>query len=315
MFWLSSSAMAAPAPESPPAVFEFHSDFWVNLHHFLYQEGSGGMKRPSSPGAAPAAEEKLAPEEQGAWSGAVAHYQQKVVSRNILFDPGMKDIKVALATVGSEPTLEKSKGLDPELKKALEAAAPVYRSHWWTAHDRANRAWIEAVSRRLRELGPELPRELAVTYGAQWPSTPIRVDLVVFAGRVGAYTTVEPTHIAIAGGSPKIQGDVAVEVLLHEASHGLVRGIEEAITTEFKARGKQEPRDLWHAVLFYTTGEIVKRVLAKRGVADYTPYALRFGLYAQAWPTYLPALESGWQPYLDHKITLKEAIGKMADKL
>jgi len=38
-------------------------------------------------------------------------------------------------------------GLPPKLAQVLEAAAPVYRTHFWPDHDRANRRWIMRVAR------------------------------------------------------------------------------------------------------------------------------------------------------------------------
>lgn len=62
-------------------------------------------------------------------------------------------------------------------------------------------------------------------------------------------------------------------------------------------------RDLWHAILFYTTGEMVRRALP-----SYTPYATTNGLWKRAWPMYVAPLERDWRPYLDAKVSFDPAI-------
>src|ERR1700726_5150096 len=67
----------------PLPVFEFHSGFWVNLHHTLYQEAKFGAPQDSSTAAgndkatsknrptlktSPGAKSSLTPAEQRAWN-------------------------------------------------------------------------------------------------------------------------------------------------------------------------------------------------------------------------------------------------------
>jgi hypothetical protein len=75
------------------------------------------------------------------------------------------------------------------------------------------------------------------------------------------------------------------------------------------------PRDLWHALLFYTTGEIVKRTLKNNGMGDYIPYAYRYGLYERAtgWKNYQRALELHWQPYLNGKMDADAALACLVE--
>lgn len=92
--------------------------------------------------------------------------------------------------------------------------------------------------------------------------------------------------------------------MFHEASHGISDRLEHAISAECRKQNLLLPRrDLWHAVLFYTAGEVVRRQLG-----DYTPYAEKNGLWKRAWPMYIGALEKDWQPYLDGKIPFDSAV-------
>ena len=75
------------------------------------------------------------------------------------------------------------------------------------------------------------------------------------------------------------------------------------------------PRDLWHAVLFYTTGEVVKRRLAEDGIRAYVPYAYQYWIYTRNWTRFQGVLEHAWQPYLDGTRSFEDALRNMVAAL
>ncbi len=232
-------------------------------------------------------------------------------------------------------------GLPGKLTQILDGAAPVYRAHHWPADDRANRAWIKRVDPLVREQGVGLSHRLADIYQTQWPIEKIWVDVSAVANAAGAYTTLDPLRVTIASTDTRNQGAAALEVLFHEASHGIATPVEQAIARECRQRDKPIPRDLWHALIFYTTGEVIKPVMDTEGDAsndgtvpsgsgksnasqgarhssedvDYTPYAKREGLYQRGWENYLQILTRYWQPYLDGQVTFDNAIAHMVSAL
>ena len=296
---------AATAPAQTPAAvprFDYHSGFWLNLHHVLYHEA--GRKDPVPTAG-------LTDEQTRAWTAAVAAYREKFVKRDLLFDQEMIDVKDRLGDLEAAASLRDS-GLPADLVAALEQAAPVYRARWWAEHDRANRAWIEHVTKLVERHGAALAADLAVAYATPWPAEPVRVDVVQHANWAGAYTTLDPTRVTVASNVPANHDEAALEILFHETSHALVRTIHEAITREAARQKKQLPRrDLWHAVLFYTTGELARRRLP----GPYVPYAVKHGLYESAWKGHLPLLEREWRPYVDRKIDLQTAVARLVAAL
>jgi hypothetical protein len=353
VLFLTVTGGAAQEPplttQTPLPVFEFHSGFWMNLHHFLYQQARLGRPAPKPASTAPDMPEQataseartpaqapdgskqaslaaLAPEEQQAWAAALNYYAQDLAGRDLLFNGDMVKIKDRLADLESCKNLsghgspECASGLRAELVAALERAAPVYRARWWPEHDRANRAWIAGVAPMVRQFGGALARQLAETYRADWPAGRLRVDVVIHGGPFGAYTSLDPVRLAISSADPRNQGPAALEVLFHEASHALAGSVRDAIARECRARGKPIPRDLWHALLFYTTGEMVKRALSTAEASaarsgSYTPYAYRYGLYARGWSAYQRALERYWQPYLEGKVEFETAVARLVSSL
>jgi len=293
-------------------VFEFHSGFWINLHHALYEQARVREQRPTArpekPSASSGEEKKTSGKttggspgaEEKAWSEAVEYYAAALARRDLVFDGEMVDIKNRLAELETCADLSgKSEyrcaaGLQPELIAALERGAPWYRAQWWNKHDQSNRAWIAATEPLAREFGAKLAEQLANVYHAEWPGGIIRVDVCQYAGLTGGYTSLDPLHITISARDERNQDTAGLEELFYEASHGLAGGVRDALVREYRLREKPIPRDLWNAILFYTTREFVKRSsVGKEGSVE------RFGLATRGWQNFQGVLERHWKPYLD----------------
>jgi hypothetical protein len=343
----------------PLPVFELHSGFWINLHHRLYEEArarrsgapasvaqSGKSAKPSLQ-VAPGAKIALSAAEQRAWDDAVSYYIANYADKDLLFSTELVLLKNQLGDFETCDELSGAKkrtcdaGLPAKLTQILDAAGPVYRAHRWSADDRANRAWIKRVAPLVREQGVGLSHRLADIYQTRWPAERIRVDVSAVANNAGAYTTLEPLRVTIASTDARNQGAAALEVLFHEASHGIATPVELAISRECRQREKPIPRDLWHALIFYTTGEVIKPILDTEDdaandralatgssgsnappedrrsseEARYTPYAIREGLYQRGWEGYLQILTNYWQPYLEGRVTFDDAIAHMVSAL
>jgi hypothetical protein len=341
-----SPAAARPQYNStygPLPVFELHSGFWINLHHTLYYEArqrtaaasqapAGGKSPGPAPKTAPEAKPTLVPAEQKAWDEAIAYYAANYADKDLRFASELVQLKDQLGDFEDCDELSGRKrkfcdaGLPAKLTQVLEAAAPVYRAHLWPEHDRANRRWILRVAPLVREQGVGLSERLAEIYQTRWPREKIRVEVTSHANLAGAYTTVDPLRVTISSLDPRNQAAEALEVLFHEASHGIAEPVQAAIIRECRQRDKAIPRDIWHALVFYTTGEVLRPVLGTAGTTasekdgsvpggGYTPYALREGLYQRGWSDYLKLLQRFWQPYLDGTASFDDAIARMVSSL
>lgn len=344
---LLAPVCAAARPQSnftygPLPVFELHSGFWINLHHALYHEAKlrtasaqpdkGARTSGPTLNTAPDAKPALTSSEQHIWDDAVAYYVANYASKDLLFSTELIQLKDQLGDFEDCDELSGRKrkfcdaGLPAKLTQVLESAAAVYRAHLWPEHDRANRRWIMRVAPLVREQGVGLSERLADIYQARWPHEKIRVDLTGYANWSGAYTTADPLRVTISSLDSRNQGAAALEVLFHEGSHGIAERVQAAIIRECHQRDKAIPRDLWHALVFYTTGEVLRPVLgspdASAGDQDgsvpgggYTPYALREGLYQRGWNDYFKLLQRFWQPYLDGHASFDDAIARMVSSL
>src|SRR5207248_319781 len=316
----------------------FHSGFWLNLHHTLYRIARSQRVATVAPNSAAASSgiANLSPAEQRAWTAAISYYSKTYADSDLSVSLEMILIKNQL---GDFETCEDlagytkrscDAGLPAKLTEALDAATPVYRSHLWPEHDRANRRWISAVAPLVRRNGLDTAHRLAEIYQTNWPKDRIRVDVTSYASSTGAYTTLDPLRVTVSSTDARNQGPEALEVLFHEASHGISDSVQDAIFRECRQREKPIPRDLWHALLFYTTGELIRPIAVNSADTNarssstsasaapdsgYVPYAVREGLYKRGWENYLRVLTQYWQPYLDGNVTFDDAIAHMVSAL
>ena len=284
----------------------------MNLHHFLYLQAlAEGPQAHSASLTEIVNASSCIPQLKGAdaekWFTSVSYYRENLVSKDWLFDDALVRINDLLSE--QHGARVSTAGIGLELRQALNEAAPIYRRFCWKKHRERNSAWIASVRQKLTLFGTSMATRLARVYEEEWPSRPILVDVVPYANWAGAYTTLNPNHTTISSIASDYQGYFALEMVFHEASHVFGVKVQAAIDSECKSQHVKAPRDLWHALLFYTAGEVTREELAKKGTT-YVPYADQFGLYQKVphWLEYRAAFETSWKPYLDGQGSFSEAI-------
>ena len=311
------SPMPQPNPRPGGAkLFSMQSNFWVNLHHFLYvsaraRRGFDATRSGVTSALADTAGFGALPESlRTDWEDAVGYYSRVVAERDILFDSALVVVNVALSNVGRESL--GGAALDPDLARVLEEAAPAYRALWWPRHDAANRRWMAAVQPLLDQHGDSAAAWEARAFAVAWPNEPVPVDVTAYANWAGAYTTEDPSHITISSLNSDNQGTAAFEILFHEVLHTMDRPLFDRYRSAAREQGKRMLRDPTHAFIFYTAGEVSRRLFP-----GHVPYAEAVGLWqrAQGLGAMRPLLQRHWQPWLDGQITLDEALRRIAADL
>jgi hypothetical protein len=302
----SSAGDALPAPPSP---FTFRIGFWNNLHHFLYVLGRARTGTPDSRRAAvvkaPADVEGLAArseDERAAWDEAIHYYAGGLSTKDAVFDAELFEVtrKLAAAPDDADPM---ALGLPSELAATLRLAAPVYRAVWWPRHSRANTARRDELQAMIDKYGAAAIKRLTTVYHTRWPSRPRVIDLVAYANWAGAYSTRGPL-IVFASLYDDISGVLGLETLLHESSHQWEDEIDGRLSAIAKKQGKAAPALLSHALIFFTSGEIIVEL-----VPGHVPYAVKNGLWNQrGLGAFKPLLDQYWRPYLRGAATFDEAI-------
>jgi hypothetical protein len=224
-------------------LLEFHSGFWMNLHHYLLlqavlatPEARKGHGEESARAVSPAPVMSVA--QKTIWDKACRFYM-RYGNRDPLRDHELLLVNYELSDAGNSPSL-KGRRLSPDLAAALEEAALVHRALWWKNHDRLNRAWISAAAPLVAEYGPAMARRLTTAFEAEWESEPIPAEVVLYADWAGAYTVTNSNLIT---------------------SHALIDNVERKLDPNLRAVGKTLEFDLLHAIIFYTAGAVTLEVL------------------------------------------------------
>jgi hypothetical protein len=289
-----TACATAPAPSHP--LFEFHDNFWLNLHHFA--RAVRGMDAPGD----------LQPDERAVWDAAIAFYAAGYSKRDLLFDDGMVAIKNELRHCDGKDTLDCA-AIDPQLKATLLRIAPIYRKYWWPAQRDTNEKWIAAAQSLISKYGAPLSARVASAYGVEWPAEAIPVDVSVTAGPNVAYTSTRPTHTTIASTEPTVQGLAVLELLFHEPSHAWGRILQAGIARAEEAHHTHVPRQLWHAVLFHNAGELTRRTLQENGVGGYVEYAAKYDVYRQlCGEGCRDRVAAAWDRRLDGSASVEDAL-------
>jgi hypothetical protein len=324
---LSSNVLSAKTPEKPRArrrpdfvpvfsadnLFEFHSGFWINLHLFLYEQaaiataGPHGTPHEAELSTDASMSAGLSEDESKAWSAALVYYRAKILRHDPASDDDMLKIKNRLEDNEGETSADRT-DLDPALITVLDAAAPVYREHWWLLHDASNQAWIKAVMPLVDDHGAMLAQQISTAFETPWPDHPLRVDVVAYANYAGSYTTPHPIRITISSIDGGNQDTAALEVLFHAGSDAILDAISTNVSHAYERAKREPPPELPEMMLWFTTGYLVQQLYP-----NYSAYADRFALWVEGSKTgYRAVLIKDWQPRLDGKVPVEAALAQLA---
>ncbi|HEX9943616.1 MAG TPA: hypothetical protein VGG03_16510 [Thermoanaerobaculia bacterium] len=317
---LPSVSLGQTAQRTPVVTtshFAIYSDFDTNLNDALIAAGLARKK--SKPelfhsGAEAPCFDKLPPSARAAWDGAVDYYAQIIspVEWN-----ARQQFLLRMQLVGFDAEWRAGGATDTEFVEIARSfravATPAYKACRWTAQDEKNRRWIAELKQRLDADEERLASRLEQLYQKRWKTLPILVDVVETVNWSGANTSWSDAGQGDILISSEPQGAAAFETLFHEASHILMDRsdpVRQALEGAAKAADFRPPNDLWHVVLFYTTGEAVRRIVDERGQAGYTPMV--YEIYGRGdWVEYREVLENNWRPYVDGKRSLAEAAASL----
>jgi hypothetical protein len=307
-----AAEIGAETPSPHRVVFTYHSNFLLNLHHFLLDMATHDGKLDRV-----AWSETPTDAEMQVLRDAAVFYRANYRNRGLLFDPDLSAIKEALSGEDNRRTLD-GLSLPQDLAAVLRQAVPIYGHCLWAAHDTVNRDWIAQIEPLDARYGGEIQAGIEHFMGHPFVTEPFRVDLVAdTSSRNGAYTSDDPPHTLMPSTRADYQGLAALEMLYHESSHVHVTDtVEDAIKAELETQQRSSDNDLWHAVQFYTVGTVTQTVLKRLGGLDYQTYADKGGLYAFGkWPLYKTLIDTYWVPYLHGQTDRISALRAMADGL
>lgn len=261
--------------------FEFHSNYWINLHHFLYQKASGSQLRKlreDGNGFLDIGEEevygRLSVAEQTMLADALTYYSDSLISKSLLFNLGKE--RVWLQGLKASTKI-KDTTFSKKYTDLLNQVSPVYHKHFWPLHTKQNRAVIQGQLDLIQTFEKVVIPKMEGFAMKKWPARKkVRVDITAYANYAGAYTAARPRfNIFVSSLDPNSEATSFVETILHEGSHLLFNyggPFREGISAHFDAMQLEipYPKHLWHAALFYLCGRSVQVELQKIKHPEYS---------------------------------------------
>ncbi|MEM9361341.1 MAG: hypothetical protein AAGA43_01850 [Bacteroidota bacterium] len=256
--------------------FEFENNYWVNLHHFLYQRADGSQLRKLQHDSLQfidigemAIGKKLSGYEQKLLNEAIAYYKDSIITKTL-----RRELNAQRSWLQEkeehQPISDTSFGKN--FTETLNKVSPIYRKHFWNVHESHNFSILEQHIETIDAIEEEVIKQMERLSLNQWPdSTKVRVDLTAYANWAGAYTTSIPKmNIIVSTLDPSKTTSSFVETILHEGSHLLYLFDESPIRDKIYYKSEelsmQFPRNLWHASMFYLCGRATQDELSKLGI-------------------------------------------------
>jgi len=231
---------------SPKGLFEFHIDPMVSLHHFSYHYARSLSRQKLRSRVPMTLSDKLLVEVgfQKQVPVMVEAYKS-YFDKNLLFDPSLSDLRKHI-----------QKGVDhvedANIANYLREAAPSFGKTIWPAHCMNSAQLLQQYLPLLEKHEQEIGDRISSFMGTHFPDTPIRVDLVKYSNRAGAYTDQDPNNIVISSSDTTMSDGHFFEILYHEALHTSPLGtsFRELAEAVLKKHNIQNDR-FWHYALFY----------------------------------------------------------------
>ena len=153
----------------------------------------------------------------------------------------------------------RSRRVGPSPPCLARAGGPIYRKTWWPAHRAANRAWRASASDLVTRYGRTTTEFVSKAYGVPWPESGYPVHVCSYANFGGAYSVGGANSVIVSSTSALNAGLHGLEAIVQEAMHQWDGQIFAALAGHARALNIVVPRDLTHAMIFFTAGEAVRR--------------------------------------------------------
>jgi hypothetical protein len=308
--FLSSSLSTAQqriALSDTTKYYDITVNYWFNMHHFLWLEAFMNTEMDST-----LITQSLSSENLAQLNIALTYYKEGLVEEDLRMSDYQTSFKEWITS--DKAQMDDIPAEFQDHMEVLMSFNETYEKLFWPEHFKAckevlieNLPLIESTEEAYVDKITKLTRQF-------WDFEKIKVDLTYYAKssdwnpRNRPYTSIFPTHVVMnAVGENDVKGNW-VELLYHESAHHLILSsnyfIGGTIKDVVEAKNLKSPRQLWHAILFYLTGEISKDLLEKEKIPYPETYMQRNNVFGSSHAL----LEKHFRPYIDRKVTLAQAV-------
>lgn len=304
--------------------FEFHSNVLINMHHHLYQTARFIDKRklekpqdkltlffPDDLNV----EKEITAKEVESILAALKYYQIELVKFDLM-DSLMNSFRYEMMNIQQTSDLDFLK-LPTDLVEILKPIISIFKKHLWSIQKTRNIEWVNERLEVIKSIEEECIEKLQKIYNSQFPWKKLRIDVCGnFTYWAGAYSTKHPyPAVVISSYRKNYKSFSGTEMIFHESAHtlsGVYKNIQPLIKLKCKENSKIEPKHLWHAILFYTSGIVAKEAFEKRNlISNYKIYMEANGVFAE----FYVILQKYWHPYLEGEVDMSTALDNLVKKL
>lgn len=291
--------------------YSFQSNSPLNAHLYLYNRAMGCKYKKVHQDSLAYYSFKdklkfLKPADLTTLNSVVQFYRDSLTSKDVLFDSLMRDLSDHLTQGTSPKNAWQLRTLDQ-----VKIFQPYFNKLYWKEIDAANKAWITANKVQLAKQEINVVPELERIYETKLPEgKKIIVDLTCYATWAGAYSYNDGfCHVVFASTHGSNKGELATEVVFHETSHFLVDKLIEKLKEFSKGKDIKPGINLWHNMIFFTTGLVMEREYAKENKMFF-PFYVQMK-FEDKFPDFKAAVEACkeyWVPYISGKTSFDDAL-------
>jgi len=317
-FIIISGCLAQSAIQSTE-YFEFYNNYWINLHHFLYQKAKGSQLKKleeDGMGFRKIGEDTvvLSRSENDVLDRAIYYYQKNLIDKDLRRDLGA--IRRWLQQQ-AEPEEIRDTTFSAAYTDLLNEVSTVYKRHFWKLHKELNLNVLNHHIEVLRALELEVIGKIEKLAKYKWPDVAkVRVDLTVYANYAGAYTATDPSmNIVISTIDPLNNTSSLIETVYHEGSHLLFNYQDSPFRGEIYYQAQEMkmefPRNLWHACLFYLCGRATQDALKSLSIDHKMDMDVRNIFAGYNTQKFRNTLEDYYQGMIDLKNTVSALLADL----
>ncbi len=298
--------------------YAFYGHYWINLHHFLYNEALVNVSTDST--LIPTeVKDKLGEYEKKRLNNVIQFYKDSVIGKDLPTDPYLNEFEKWLIQE-SQLSLTGIPSKFRVISFQLVQVSLIYRTYFWEEH-------LENITNTLNEnliniqtTENEMFDRLSNAFKREWKDGKIRVD-ICYLGNLSPLNSMEKTYITkdpfriIIGSQPiyQPQGNWVETLYLNSLMN--VKELNKSQVNEYLLEQTQDLElsysILWVEFQYFITGYITKQLLETAGIENYETFLTRNEIEAghnKVLNKYIPK-------YLKNKKSYEWCIEKVVKKL
>jgi len=291
--------------------YSFQSNAPLNAHLYLYNRAMGcKFKKVQQDSLAYYSFKNkvklLKPADLKVINSVVLFYKDTLISKDLLFDSLMRDLSDHY-TKGTVPTNR----MQLKVMEQVKIFQPYFNKLYWKDLEADNKSWVAANKLQLAKQEVGVVPELERIYQTKLPfDKKVIIDLTCYATWAGAFSYNDGfCHVIFASAHGSNKGELATEVIFHETSHFLVDKVNDKLSVLVKGKDIKKNINLWHNMIFYTTGYVLERQYVKEGKMFFPFYVLM--KFEDKFPDFKATVEACkiyWDPYIKDQTELDDAL-------